>query len=506
MRVSHTALEELFSQAPILFAVLRAPDYVFERVNDAYLQLVGNREVLGKPLLQAIPELAGQGFVELLDDVVRTGTPFTARGMRATVQKVANAAPEEVWVDFVYQPLRGEGNTVEGVIVVGSDVTQQFVALREAESKARALAASEEQFRTAVNSIPALAWMANSDGWIFWYNARWYEYTGTSPEQMEGWGWQAVHDPAILPDVMERWAASIATGDPFEMEFPLRSASGEYRWFLTRVSPLFDANGRITRWFGTNTDVHAQREAAAAAIAANEAKSSFLASMSHETRQPINATLGFVDVLELGMYGPLNAEQKNALARIRLNQEQLRALVNDVLTFARLEVGTVRLDNDVLTCSELLRDMPSLVEPQVAARGLTMRVEPCDAAVAARGDRNRVLQICTNLVTNSIRATEKGGVITVRCAAQDSWVHIEIQDNGCGIPEDKLEDIFAPFVQLDRGLNRPRDGAGLGLAISRDLARAMGGDLRVRSVLGSGATFTLSLPKANQDESVARGT
>jgi len=116
------------------------------------------------------------------------------------------------------------------------------------------------------NAMPQLAWMANPDGWIFWYNQGWYDYTGTTPQQMEGWGWQSVHDPAELPMVMERWQASIATSEPFEMVFPLRSAHGEYRAFLTRVSPIKDASGKVLRWFGTNTDVDEQKRTEEALI------------------------------------------------------------------------------------------------------------------------------------------------------------------------------------------------------------------------------------------------
>lgn len=130
----------------------------------------------------------------------------------------------------------------------------------EGAPKQSAAHESEERLRTLVDNIPQLAWMANADGWIFWYNRRWYEYTGTTPEQMEGWGWQSVHDPRELPRVLEGWKASIATGRPFEMTFPLRSAAGEFRWFLTRVFPLKDAEGKVQRWFGTNTDVHEIRE------------------------------------------------------------------------------------------------------------------------------------------------------------------------------------------------------------------------------------------------------
>src|SRR5918992_5198504 len=133
----------------------------------------------------------------------------------------------------------------------------------EAERAAAALRVSEAQFRTLADAIPQLVWTAEADGYIDWYNSRWYEYTGTTPEQMEGWGWQSVHDPAELPRVIERWRKSLLTGRPFEMEFPLRGADGKFRWFLTLVEPLRDGDGHVVRWFGTNTNVQAQREAAA---------------------------------------------------------------------------------------------------------------------------------------------------------------------------------------------------------------------------------------------------
>jgi PAS domain S-box-containing protein len=152
----------------------------------------------------------------------------------------------------VINPIYDENRKVSKLLVVSRDVTEK----KRAES---ALSESEAQFRTLADSIPQLAWTANADGFIFWYNQRWYEYTGTTPSQMEGWGWQSVHDPEFLPKVLERWKQSISTGTPFDMEFPLRRADGVYRTFLTRVQPIKNSLGQIIRWFGTNTDVEEQR-------------------------------------------------------------------------------------------------------------------------------------------------------------------------------------------------------------------------------------------------------
>ncbi len=174
-------------------------------------------------------------------------------------------------------PVRDQRGQIVGAVAVVRDITdrrqaeERTTALEEVQRAMQAVRASEERFRTMANALPQLAWIARADGYIFWYNQRWYEYTGATPEQMEGWGWQSVHDPAVLPRVLERWRASIATGEPFDMDFPLRGADGRYRQFLTRVVPLKDAEGHVVQWFGTNTDV-TEREQAAEALRLSEEK------------------------------------------------------------------------------------------------------------------------------------------------------------------------------------------------------------------------------------------
>lgn len=156
-------------------------------------------------------------------------------------------------------------SVAEDAITARRQAEETSVELRrEVAERKRAeaeLRRSEEQFRTLADSIPNLAWWANGEGYITWYNRRWYEYTGTTPAQMEGWGWQSVHDARVLPKVLERWKASIATGEPFEMEFPMRGADGNFRTFLTRAMPLKDSAGIVFRWFGTNTDISALKQA-----------------------------------------------------------------------------------------------------------------------------------------------------------------------------------------------------------------------------------------------------
>ena len=182
--------------------------------------------------------------------------PRALRGETATNAEYSLRRKDtgETWLaDYSFAPLRDSLGAIVGSLVVARDITER----KRAEA---AVLEREKQFHTLANSIPQLCWMANADGWIFWYNQRWYEYTGTTPEQMEGWGWQSLHDPDALPMVLEKWKNSIATGKIFEMTFSLRGADGAFRSFLTRVVPLEDANGKVERWFGTNTDITEQKK------------------------------------------------------------------------------------------------------------------------------------------------------------------------------------------------------------------------------------------------------
>jgi|GEM_PF-200309 len=247
-------LRVLFEQAPSFMAVTRGPEHVFELANAAYMKLTGSRDLIGKPVRQAFPEVEGQGFFELLDEVYASGEAFSAKDASLLVRRMPDAPPAERFLDFIYQPVIDENGAVSGIFVEGFDVTERKLATQ-------ALQENEARLRQLANTIPHLAWIANPDGWVHWYNDRWYQYTGSTLEQMQGWGWQKVLSPEMLPAVLEAWNRSIATSAPFEFTCTLRGADGEYRPFFTRAAPLRDASGRIVQWFGTNTDVSSLEKA-----------------------------------------------------------------------------------------------------------------------------------------------------------------------------------------------------------------------------------------------------
>ena len=228
---------------------------------------------------------------------------------------------------------------------------------------------------------------------------------------------------------------------------------------------------------------------------ANLAKSQFLATMSHELRTPLNAIAGYTELLDLGLRGQVTDLQREDLARIRVNQQHLLGLINDVLSFAKIETGHLEMEIASVPVDESLAGLRALVEPQLRGKRLGFVYRPGDPSVRVRADREKMQQIVLNLLSNAIKFTPPGGSVTLAWDADEGEVHVRVSDTGAGIPVEKREVIFEPFVQLQHGLTRRTEGSGLGLAISRELGRAMGGDVTVDSELGSGATFSVRLPR-----------
>jgi signal transduction histidine kinase len=239
-----------------------------------------------------------------------------------------------------------------------------------------------------------------------------------------------------------------------------------------------------------------ERAAREQAEAANRAKTDFLAMMSHELRTPLNAIAGYAELIEMGIRGPITPQQQTDLERIRRSQRHLLSLINDVLNFAKLEAGRVDFDIRTVPMHDVLQDVEALVVPQLRAK----RLKYVDAGdchdIRVCADPEKVRQILVNLLSNAIKFSPSGEEIRVICRSDDAAVRTTIADRGIGIPADKLETVFEPFVQVDRSLTGRQEGTGLGLSISRDLARHMGGDLTVESQPGLGSAFTLILPSA----------
>jgi signal transduction histidine kinase len=516
-------LEEVFRQAPTFLAILHGPEHVFQLVNDAYLQVVGHRDLIGRRAADAIPEVIEQGFIGLLDEVLRTGQPFVGRELPVMLQREAGGVLEQRYLDFVYQPLTEADGSRVGIVAHGSDVTDQVLARRKVEEvnvqleeRAAELRASEQRLRDLFAQAPvAVAVMEGPE----------HVYSIASPRYVETPGGgrpligRSVSD--AFPEVrgqgfIEMMDRVFETGIPIFANERLvkldRDGDGvtEDYWFNVGYQPLRDASGtvyaiasvayEVTEQMRARRDLEIAQESAeqarVEAVTANQAKSAFLTTMSHELRTPLNAVAGYADLLLMEVRGPLTEGQRADLERIKRSGQYLLGLINDVLNFAKLDSGQVEYRFETVRVAPLLDGLEELIRPQVDARGLHYEHHTDDETLTVRADPEKLRQILLNLLANAVKFTEPGGRVTLRCSASGGQVRVSVSDTGRGIAAEQLSSVFDPFVQVDRHLTpMSQQGVGLGLAISRDLANGMGGTLEAKSELGVGSEFTVVLPR-----------
>jgi len=400
-----------------------------------------------------------------------------------------------------------------GAVASMQDITarkQAEVALRQAndelerrveertEELGRANAAlkdSEGKLRLLADTIPQLTWMARPDGHIFWYNRRWYEYTGTTPDQMEGWGWQSVHDQDELPKVLERWKASIDSGEPFDMVFPLKGADGQFRMFLTRISPFTNEGGQILYWFGTNTDIdETMRMESDLLKAAEELRRSnldleqFAYVASHDLQEPLRAVSGCAQVLNKRYHGKLDGRADELVTHIVDGVSRMQNLINDLLSYSRL--GTQGNAFELCDCNAVLDQALANLEATVKESGAVVTYDQLPPLSA---DAGQLTQLFQNFISNAIkfRGTAPPRIHVGAVRLDGEWL-VSVKDGGIGIEREYFERIFVIFQRLHTRSEYP--GTGIGLAICKKIVERHGGCISVESEPGLGSTFSFTIP------------
>ena len=490
--------EELFAKAfrlsPDCVAIVRLADHTVIRANEAICRLWGStpEEVIGQPTREYTTwpnEAERLAFMQTLAD----------KGECLNYENTFRLTDGRL-VEFNISSRMITFNEESCILSVMRDITankRMELAVRE----------SEERFRTMANSMSQLAWIARADGFIYWYNQRWYDYTGTTPEQMEGWGWQSVHDPAVLPEVMVNWTGAIAAGKPFEMEFPLRGADGQFRTFLTRSQPLKDSEGRVVQWFGTNTDVEALkqaeekvrllnaeleqrvRERTAQLEMANQELEAFSYSVSHDLRAPLRGVDGYVRMLQEDYGDRLDAEGTRLIGVVSSEAKRMGRLIDDLLAFSRM--GRHQMQRTPVDMTALARGVFENLDRETP--GTTRRFE-LQSLPPALGDLAMLRQVFANLLGNAVKFSrhQPAPVIEVGGSSRDGENTYYVKDNGAGFDEQYRDKLFGVFQRLHS--EEEFEGTGVGLALVQRVIHRHGGKVWAESKPGLGATFYFTLP------------
>jgi PAS domain S-box-containing protein len=397
-------------------------------------------------------------------------------------------------------PVRDAAGEVAGAVIAQMDMSAQ----RRAEA---ALRESELRFRTITNAMPQMVWTARPDGDIDYHNDQFYVFTGLAPGSAERSDWAESHlHPDDAAAGHAAWTSAVQSGQPFEATYRLLHGSGEYRWILARALPLRDADGRIVKWLGTDTDIHQQKLAEDGLQLANQRKDEFLAMLAHELRNPLAPISAAAQVLRLA---PGDQGRVRSYADVIARQVgHMTSLVNDLLDVSRVTRGMVQFERAAVDIGSVLASAVEQVHPLVESRHHTLVLDP--AALEARqfavqGDRARLIQVVANLLANAAKYTAPGGRIELTLDAgrgdldgHGDSVRIRVCDNGSGIDAALLPHVFELFTQGERTPDRAQGGLGLGLALVRTIVLAHGGRVFAESGgAGMGSRFTVALPLAH---------
>jgi signal transduction histidine kinase/CheY-like chemotaxis protein len=506
----HLRLLSAFNGAPGFVALLNGPEHVFELANAAYLQLVGHRQVLGKRVRDALPEVATQGFLELLDTVYRSGQPFLGKNVTVALQGRPGGPLRDAYVDFVYQPLFSAEGDVAGILVQGHDVTamQQSEQLRLAAEEA--VRASEERLRNVFENIDdgysliEMLFDANDEPIDYRFlevNRSFERHTG-----LVGATGRLARE--LVPELDASWlrlyGGVAKTGQPAKFENHEPAMDG--RWFEVfanrvgrpeqhHVALVFkDVSARMRLSLERERRLELETAARESAEEAGRLKDEFLATLSHELRTPLHSMAGWVHILQTGNLPPERRER--ALATIARNVSAQAQLIDDLLDVSRILAGKMRLEVVPLNVQTVVEAALETVRPAAEAKSIRLQTTlASDCAVM--GDPGRLQQVIWNLLSNALKFTPKGGRVQVVLSCHESAAEILVSDTGKGIEPSFLPHVFERFRQESGGASRSQGGLGLGLSIVRQLVELHGGTVHAESEgEGRGSSFKIRLPLA----------
>lgn len=481
--------QNIFSSSPAAIAVVRGKEPVFEMCNKEYLKLIGKTDIIGKHVLEVLPEVQSQPFLNYLNGVFETGVPF--KGKEAPLYLTKEDGSREVkYLDFIYQRIEESGKPY-GIFVQVVDTTDKVLARKKLEE-------SEKRFRTIAEAVPGIVWSADADGKGDYFSSRWYEMTGQIQGQPNDFS-KIIH-PDDIKATLDKWHHCVRTGDIFENELRIWMENlKEYRWFLSRAVPFRNDYGEIIKWFGNHTEIHELRLTQEALQESVRARDEFLSIASHELKTPLTSLKLQHQVMIKSLSKSTSPFEERIVSVARQTDKQiskLDRLIDDMLDVSRISAGKLFINREWFEIIDFVNEITERMKvhfPDIHFPDITLGNK-----IQVHWDKLRIEQVLVNLLTNAIRYGNKKP-ITVKVSELNGTVNVSVIDNGIGIAENAREKIFSRF---ERAVSANEvSGLGLGLFITKQIVTAHEGTVRVESELGEGSTFIVEIPIVEKENS-----
>jgi len=488
---------QLFDQAPTFLAVLRGPEHLVEMTNPGYQALISHRTVVGHKLADALPEAAAQGYVALLDEVYRSGQPYTAIGAKFVYQASPGGALEERYVDFVYQPITGRDGAVSGILVQGVDVTARA-------SHERALATNRARLDYATRLSGVGFWYCDLPFDELQWDERVKEHFFFAPgDRITIDAFYARIHPEDRETTRSAIDASIRSGTQYDIVYrTVHPTTGQVKWIRALGGTDYAPDGTPRHFDGVTVDVSAQKLDQQRLAHLNHQlteqdrrKDEFIATLSHELRNPLAPIRAASKVIASPAATPSQLRQAQSIVERQVNHMAL--LLEDLLDIARITQGKLQLKKEIIELVPVVDAAVEAVRPTLEAKNQQLEVDLPSESALLEADHLRLSQVISNLLTNAIKYSDPGARIALTCSMQGNDLALSVRDNGVGIAPESLARIFEMFSQVDGMTERSEGGLGIGLALVKGIVELHGGRVEARSGgLGTGSEFIVRLPVA----------
>lgn len=465
-------VERLYMNAPAFICTVTGPDHVFELVNPEYQKLYGSRQLVGKKVADALPELVSQGIIKRLDKVFETGESYVVTEFLVHLSRDEGKELEPTYLNYSYQAMYDAEENIIGILIFGYEVTEQVLARQK----------GEENLKLVLESLPQITSTSSADGTNIFFNKFFFEYSGLSKEEATINGWNSILHPEEIDEVLNQWEECKKRGCDFYREIRLkRKSDGVYRWHISHITPIKNNKGEIVQWIATATDIHEQK-------IKEQKKDEFLSIASHELKTPLTSVSAYLQLLQITPHEDI---EKSTLYTEKALQsvERLKELISELLDVSKIQNGKLNLNMTTFNFTKMVNEC---IEATQYTGSKHMILRSGEIAGDFYGDEERLKQVVINLLSNAIKYSPDAETVEVDLSEKDGEITVSVKDYGIGISADNLKRIFERYYRVE-GQDIHFQGLGIGLFISMDIIQRHDGKLYVESEPGKGSTFYFTL-------------